>query len=51
MRTINILVTGGGSSGHISPALAIINTLGALAAGAGWQPRFQYVGSRRGIEM
>ncbi len=51
MQTINILVTGGGSSGHISPALAIIKTVGALAEGAGWQPRFRYVGGRRGIEQ
>lgn len=51
MRTIKILVTGGGSSGHISPALAIINTVSALAAGADWQPRFRYVGGRRGIEQ
>ncbi len=52
MRTINILVTGGGSSGHISPALAIINTVRALAAnGAGWQPVFRYLGGRQGIEQ
>jgi UDP-N-acetylglucosamine--N-acetylmuramyl-(pentapeptide) pyrophosphoryl-undecaprenol N-acetylglucosamine transferase len=51
MRTIKILVTGGGSSGHISPALAIINTLGAMSAGADWQPRFRYVGGKRGIEQ
>src|SRR5262245_52377024 len=51
MRTINILVTGGGSSGHISPALAIIDTIGALAAGADWQPRFRYIGGKRGIEQ
>ncbi len=51
MRTIKILVTGGGSSGHISPALAITDTLGALAVGADWQPRFRYVGGKRGIEQ
>ncbi len=52
MRTINILVTGGGSSGHISPALAIINTVRALAAeGAGWQPVFRYLGGKQGIEQ
>jgi UDP-N-acetylglucosamine--N-acetylmuramyl-(pentapeptide) pyrophosphoryl-undecaprenol N-acetylglucosamine transferase len=51
MRTINILVTGGGSSGHISPALAIIKTIGELAAGADWQPRFRYIGGKRGIEQ
>jgi UDP-N-acetylglucosamine--N-acetylmuramyl-(pentapeptide) pyrophosphoryl-undecaprenol N-acetylglucosamine transferase len=51
MRTVKILVTGGGSSGHISPALAIIDTIGALAAGADWRPRFRYIGGRRGIEQ
>jgi UDP-N-acetylglucosamine--N-acetylmuramyl-(pentapeptide) pyrophosphoryl-undecaprenol N-acetylglucosamine transferase len=50
MRTIKILVTGGGSSGHISPALAIIKMLGDLAEGADWQPRFRYVGGKQGIE-
>src|SRR5215212_5163667 len=50
MRTIKILVTGGGSSGHISPALAIIKTIGDLAEGADWRPQFRYIGSTRGIE-
>jgi UDP-N-acetylglucosamine--N-acetylmuramyl-(pentapeptide) pyrophosphoryl-undecaprenol N-acetylglucosamine transferase len=50
MRTIKILVTGGGSSGHISPALAIIKTLAELAEGADWRPIFRYIGGTRGIE-
>ena len=50
MRTIKILVTGGGSSGHISPALAIIKTIGDIAAGQDWQPQFRYIGGTRGIE-
>ena len=50
MRTIKILVTGGGSSGHISPALAIIKTIGELAKGADWHPQFRYIGGTRGIE-
>jgi UDP-N-acetylglucosamine--N-acetylmuramyl-(pentapeptide) pyrophosphoryl-undecaprenol N-acetylglucosamine transferase len=50
MRTIKILVTGGGSSGHISPALAIIKTIGDLAEGADWHPQFRYIGGTRGIE-
>jgi UDP-N-acetylglucosamine--N-acetylmuramyl-(pentapeptide) pyrophosphoryl-undecaprenol N-acetylglucosamine transferase len=50
MRTIKIMVTGGGSSGHISPALAIISTLRELAAGQDWRPVFRYVGGKRGIE-
>ncbi len=51
MRTIRILVTGGGSSGHISPALAIIDAARELATAAGCQPVFRYVGGRRGIEQ
>jgi len=51
MRTIKILVTGGGSSGHISPALAIIKTIGDLSAGADWRPQFRYIGGTRGIEQ
>src|SRR3954469_5294203 len=50
MRTIKILVTGGGSSGHISPALAIIKTIGDMAADADWRPQFRYIGGTRGIE-
>ena len=50
MRTIKILVTGGGSSGHISPALAIIKTLSEMAEGADWRPVFRYIGGTRGIE-
>jgi UDP-N-acetylglucosamine--N-acetylmuramyl-(pentapeptide) pyrophosphoryl-undecaprenol N-acetylglucosamine transferase len=50
MRTIKILVTGGGSSGHISPALAIIKTIGDMAVSADWRPQFRYIGGTRGIE-
>ena len=50
MTTLRILVTGGGTSGHISPALAIIKTLQELSAGADWQPQFLYLGSKRGLE-
>lgn len=52
MTTLKILVTGGGSSGHISPALAIIKTLQEIAAseGAKWTPQFLYVGGKRGLE-
>ena len=51
MRTIKILVTGGGTGGHVSPALAVIQAVQALAAGADWTPKFQYVGSRHGVEQ
>jgi UDP-N-acetylglucosamine--N-acetylmuramyl-(pentapeptide) pyrophosphoryl-undecaprenol N-acetylglucosamine transferase len=52
LRTLRILVTGGGSSGHISPALAIIQAIKELAAqpDTDWTPEFLYVGGRRGLE-
>ena len=50
-RTIKILVTGGGTGGHVSPALATIQAVQALAEGADWTPQFQYVGSRNGVEQ
>ena len=49
MRELKILVTGGGSSGHISPALAIIDAIQKLDA-PDWTPRFLYVGGKRGLE-
>jgi len=51
LKTIHILVTGGGTGGHVSPALAVIQTLQILASGADWIPVFQYVGSRHGVEQ
>ena len=48
MKPLRILVTGGGSAGHISPALAIIQTLQDISDPV---PQFLYVGGRRGIEQ
>ena len=50
MKIIKILVTGGGTGGHVSPALAVIQTLQQMALGADWTPEFRYVGSRHGVE-
>ncbi|MDF2439275.1 MAG: UDP-N-acetylglucosamine--N-acetylmuramyl-(pentapeptide) pyrophosphoryl-undecaprenol, partial [Abditibacteriota bacterium] len=52
MRIVKILVTGGGSAGHISPAIAIIKKLQEMASesGGAWQPQFLYVGGKRGLE-
>lgn len=52
METIRVLITGGGSSGHVSPALAVIEAIKELEArpDAGWKAEFLYVGSRQGIE-
>lgn len=51
MQTIKILVTGGGTGGHVSPALAVIQAVQAQAVGADWRPEFRYVGSRHGVEQ
>ena len=50
MKIIKILVTGGGTGGHVSPALAVIQTLQEMAQGADWTPEFRYIGSRGGVE-
>jgi UDP-N-acetylglucosamine--N-acetylmuramyl-(pentapeptide) pyrophosphoryl-undecaprenol N-acetylglucosamine transferase len=49
---LRILVTGGGTGGHVGPALAVIQTLQqrALAPDAAFSPVFLYVGSESGIE-
>ena len=50
-RTVRILVTGGGSGGHVTPALATIDSIAALAdRDGGWRPAFLYVGSYAGVE-
>ena len=51
MKTIKLLITGGGTGGHVSPALATIQAVQARAIGADWTPMFQYVGSRHGVEQ
>ncbi len=45
-RPLRILVTGGGTAGHISPALALIATLRELEPSA----QIQYIGSHQGME-
>jgi UDP-N-acetylglucosamine--N-acetylmuramyl-(pentapeptide) pyrophosphoryl-undecaprenol N-acetylglucosamine transferase len=43
-------VTGGGTGGHVAPALAVIQTLREMAREANWEPVFLYVGSAQGVE-
>ncbi len=50
MKTIKLLITGGGTGGHVTPALATIQAVQARVAGADWTPVFQYVGSKHGVE-
>ena len=51
MKTIKLLITGGGTGGHVSPALATIQAVQARAVGADWKPIFEYVGSKQGVEQ
>ncbi|MBC7805692.1 MAG: UDP-N-acetylglucosamine--N-acetylmuramyl-(pentapeptide) pyrophosphoryl-undecaprenol N-acetylglucosamine transferase [Akkermansiaceae bacterium] len=52
MKPVRILVTGGGTGGHVSPALAVVQTLRKWAEtpGAVFSPEFLYLGSETGIE-
>lgn len=43
-------MTGGGTGGHVSPALAVVQTLRQMAEGAAWRPVFLYIGSAHGVE-
>jgi UDP-N-acetylglucosamine--N-acetylmuramyl-(pentapeptide) pyrophosphoryl-undecaprenol N-acetylglucosamine transferase len=50
---IRILVTGGGTGGHVSPALATVRELTELAQTSSnptWRPVFRYIGSKNGVE-
>jgi UDP-N-acetylglucosamine--N-acetylmuramyl-(pentapeptide) pyrophosphoryl-undecaprenol N-acetylglucosamine transferase len=49
-REVRILVTGGGTGGHVSPALAVVQTVREMAEGTDWTPVFRYVGSDAGVE-
>ncbi len=47
---VRILITGGGTGGHVTPALAVAQEIRRRAEGAAWQPRFCYLGSEQGVE-
>lgn len=54
-RILKILVTGGGTGGHVSPALATIEAIREMAAASigseAWTPEFRYLGSYGGVEQ
>lgn len=47
---IRVLVTGGGTGGHVSPALAVIEELRRQSDHCHWTLKFLYVGSEGGVE-
>jgi UDP-N-acetylglucosamine--N-acetylmuramyl-(pentapeptide) pyrophosphoryl-undecaprenol N-acetylglucosamine transferase len=49
-RIVRILVTGGGTGGHTTPAVATIQAIRTQAEREGWSPQFLYLGSRYGVE-
>jgi UDP-N-acetylglucosamine--N-acetylmuramyl-(pentapeptide) pyrophosphoryl-undecaprenol N-acetylglucosamine transferase len=47
---LKIIVTGGGTGGHVSPAVAVITSLRERSAAEGWRLELLYVGSIAGVE-
>jgi len=47
---LRILITGGGTGGHVSPALAVVQKIRAMADRLDRRPVFRYLGSNGGVE-
>lgn len=47
---IRILITGGGTGGHVSPALAVVQKIRSMADKLERRPVFRYLGSLHGVE-
>ncbi len=47
---LRILITGGGTGGHVSPALAVVQTIRAMESTLPRRPVFCYLGSFEGVE-
>src|SRR4051794_34918206 len=47
---MRILITGGGTGGHVSPAVAVIACLQARSRAEGWPLDLLYLGSQEGVE-
>lgn len=47
---VRLLITGGGTGGHVSPALAVIQTIQEMQKERPWLATFLYVGSADGVE-
>jgi UDP-N-acetylglucosamine--N-acetylmuramyl-(pentapeptide) pyrophosphoryl-undecaprenol N-acetylglucosamine transferase len=47
---MKLIVTGGGTGGHVSPAVAVITRLRERSASEGWPLDLLYVGSTTGVE-
>src|SRR5262245_51819437 len=47
---MRIIVTGGGTGGHVSPAVAVITRMRERSAHEGWPLDLLYIGSEKGVE-
>ncbi len=48
---MRIVITGGGTGGHLSPALAVIEEMTVQSQRDGWPLELLYIGSKQGVEQ